>query len=186
MIDEKKSQVLSAALKMFSAYGFKRVTMNDIAEEAGMSRPSLYLMFSNKEDIFRGSIVNYAEKSLEQIRTGLPEKQGLEAKLSFALEVWIVQGYEMINKSPHAGEFIDCTYGFARDVIELMYADFEKLVLEILEPEADRIEAHGMVSADFAHFIRVSAQGCKAAAQNVEDLRKLIAMLLKVVLATVK
>lgn len=186
VIDEKKSQVLAAALKMFSAYGFKRVTMNDIAEEAGMSRPSLYLMFSNKEDIFRGAIADYAEKSLERIRAGLPEQEGLEAKLAFALDVWIVQGYEMMNQSPHADEFIDCSYFFAKEVIGLIYGDFEKILLEILESQTTSIEARGMTPSHLAHFIRVSAQGYKPAVQNVEELRNLIAMLLKVVLAAVE
>lgn len=186
VIDEKKSQVLAAALKMFSAYGFKRVTMNDIAEEAGMSRPSLYLMFSNKEDIFRGAIADYAEKSLERIRAGLPEQEGLEAKLAFALDVWIVQGYEMMNQSPHADEFIDCSYFFAKEVIDLIYGDFEKILLEILESQTSSIEARGMTPSNLAYFIRVSAQGYKPAVQNVEELRNLIATLLKVVLAAVE
>ena len=41
----KRDKVLAAARGIFLRYGFKRVTMNDIAEAASISRPALYLVF---------------------------------------------------------------------------------------------------------------------------------------------
>ena len=51
--EEKREAVFEAASEVFSRYGFRRTSMNDIAEAAGISRPALYLMFDNKEDLFR-------------------------------------------------------------------------------------------------------------------------------------
>jgi AcrR family transcriptional regulator len=50
----KRDKILAAALDVFVRYGYKRVTMNDIAAAAGISRPALYLVFESKEDIFKG------------------------------------------------------------------------------------------------------------------------------------
>ena len=36
----KRDKVLTAALDIFLRYGYKRVTMNDIAEAASISRPA--------------------------------------------------------------------------------------------------------------------------------------------------
>ena len=40
-------------MKVFLAYGYSRVTMDDIARAAEMSRPALYLLFRNKAEIYR-------------------------------------------------------------------------------------------------------------------------------------
>ena len=49
--DEREARILDAAFAKFSAYGFARTSMGDIAESAGMSRPALYQYFANKEEI---------------------------------------------------------------------------------------------------------------------------------------
>ncbi|MBM4388289.1 MAG: TetR/AcrR family transcriptional regulator, partial [Deltaproteobacteria bacterium] len=47
-----KSEILSAAAKMFFEKGFKDVTVEDIAKEVGLSPGALYYYFKGKEDIF--------------------------------------------------------------------------------------------------------------------------------------
>lgn len=46
-----KSRIIEAAEKRFSQYGFRRVTMDDIASDLGISKKTLYLHFKSKEDI---------------------------------------------------------------------------------------------------------------------------------------
>ena len=57
MSDEKKSRILNAGKGLFLRCDYKRVNMNDIAEAAGISRPALYLVFKNKEEIFKSAAV---------------------------------------------------------------------------------------------------------------------------------
>lgn len=45
--------ILGAALHVFSAYGFRGSTVDQIAEQAGMSKPNLLYYFRRKEDIYR-------------------------------------------------------------------------------------------------------------------------------------
>ncbi len=53
--------ILDAALEVFSAYGFRGSTIDQIAEKAGMSKPNLLYYFPRKEEIY----VNVLEKTLE-------------------------------------------------------------------------------------------------------------------------
>ncbi len=46
-----KNRIIDAAEKRFSQYGFRRVTMDDIASDLGISKKTLYLHFKSKEDI---------------------------------------------------------------------------------------------------------------------------------------
>ena len=49
---ESKKKILSAASKVFSAYGYKGASMRMIAQAAGISLGGLYLYFKNKEDLY--------------------------------------------------------------------------------------------------------------------------------------
>jgi AcrR family transcriptional regulator len=44
-------RIIDAAEKRFSQYGFRRVTMDDIASDLGISKKTLYQNFKSKEDI---------------------------------------------------------------------------------------------------------------------------------------
>ncbi len=50
MTDEGgRERILAAALKLFTARGFDRVTVRDIGHEAGLTNPALYRHFADKE-----------------------------------------------------------------------------------------------------------------------------------------
>lgn len=48
---EKTEQILSAALEVFSTYGFRGSTIDQIAAQAGMSKPNILYYFNSKEAI---------------------------------------------------------------------------------------------------------------------------------------
>ncbi len=48
---EKKGRVLKAALDLFGRYGFKKTTVDEIAEAAGMSKRTVYEVLKSKENI---------------------------------------------------------------------------------------------------------------------------------------
>jgi TetR/AcrR family transcriptional regulator len=47
-----KEAILDAALEVFSAYGFRGTTVDQIAAKAGMSKPNLLYYFRRKQDIY--------------------------------------------------------------------------------------------------------------------------------------
>jgi AcrR family transcriptional regulator len=49
--EESKKRITSAALKVFSEYGYRGACMRLIAEQAGISVGGVYLYFKNKEDL---------------------------------------------------------------------------------------------------------------------------------------
>lgn len=48
-----KSQIIQASIKIFSKKGYHGSTMDEIAEEAGMSKTTLYAYFKSKADILQ-------------------------------------------------------------------------------------------------------------------------------------
>ncbi|HSG94140.1 MAG TPA: TetR family transcriptional regulator C-terminal domain-containing protein, partial [Afifellaceae bacterium] len=62
-IQQKNRQIiLDAALDVFSTYGFRGTTIDQIAAQAGMSKPNLIYYFASKEDLYRAVL----EDTLDQ------------------------------------------------------------------------------------------------------------------------
>jgi len=50
--ERRKQQIIVAAKRVFSAKGFNRSTMEDIAKEAELSPGTIYIYFKNKDDLY--------------------------------------------------------------------------------------------------------------------------------------
>lgn len=50
--EQNRKLILAAALEVFSAYGFRGATIDQIAEKAGMSKPNLLYYYRKKQDIY--------------------------------------------------------------------------------------------------------------------------------------
>jgi AcrR family transcriptional regulator len=63
-------RIVSAARRHFLSHGFRSVTMDDLAEEVGMSKKTLYASFSGKTDLLRAVLLDKfrsIETDLERI-----------------------------------------------------------------------------------------------------------------------
>lgn len=49
----KEEQILNATKKLFTNYGFKKVSMDEIASEAGVTKKTVYTYFSSKEELLK-------------------------------------------------------------------------------------------------------------------------------------
>jgi TetR/AcrR family transcriptional regulator len=89
--------LLEAALEVFSAYGFRGTTIDQIAEKAGMSKPNLLYYFKRKQDIY----VAVLEETLE---AWLQPLHDLDAKGDPVEELrrYITRKIEMSARKPEA------------------------------------------------------------------------------------
>jgi AcrR family transcriptional regulator len=64
--DWKNSEIIHAAQEVFREHGFKKVTVDDIAQKLGMTRSSLYYYYKSKEDLliaaFRADLDAYGSE----------------------------------------------------------------------------------------------------------------------------
>lgn len=54
--EDKRRLILTAAVRLFVEHGFTQITMIAIAEQAGVSKQTVYSHFGNKEDLFAAAI----------------------------------------------------------------------------------------------------------------------------------
>ena len=180
---QKEQRVIEAAKLVFLRYGYKRVTMADIAEAAGMSRPALYLVFPSKEETLIAVTAQVFATMLEETREGLGRFPGVKDKLKFAFETWTVRGYELVRASPDAKDLVESSYEFATEATNKAAADFVAVLSDVLEPLVQRQARLDLSSVEIAQLLVSAMPGFKIAAKNTEQLRKSINAVIDLVLA---
>jgi TetR/AcrR family transcriptional regulator len=124
---QKKNQaaILAAGLKVFSQYGFRGTTLDQIANEAGLSKPNMLYYFASKDAIYRALLAQLLSDWLEPIYTIDPEGDPIEVILDYAKrKLAMSRDYpresrlfanEVIQGAPQIG---DVLRGELRDVID--------------------------------------------------------------------
>ncbi len=186
MTELKRRTVLDAARDIFLRYGYRRVSMNDIGEAAGVSRPALYVIFKNKEEIFNGVIRQWVNETMTDIDRAMALRATPEEKLEQAFEIWTVAPFEMTLRSPEAKELIDCSFDFAQDSLRQGYEKFEATIVPVLKSLTGKelAQAH-MRPETIAHVLASAVRGFKQTATTKAELRSLIKELLALALGTV-
>ena len=64
--EERKNEILDVAERLFCAKGFDNTSTNDILEEIGIARGTLYYHFKSKEDILDAMIERLTNQMLEK------------------------------------------------------------------------------------------------------------------------
>ena len=67
--EERPEQILDAALRVFRARGFAQTRMDDVANEAGISKGTIYLYFKGKTALLEALIERAMAPVAEQLKT---------------------------------------------------------------------------------------------------------------------
>jgi len=83
----KKQQILEGAIHCFAKKGFHATSIQEIVDELGMAKGSIYFYFKSKDDLLISVFEYYVEMLYERME-GMPEEWGLQPreKLSIQLE----------------------------------------------------------------------------------------------------
>ncbi|MEL7546147.1 MAG: helix-turn-helix domain-containing protein [Pseudomonadota bacterium] len=186
--DEKRALVFDAASDVFARYGFRRTSMNDIAEAAGISRPALYLMFANKEDLFRQLATHRQSEAIEAAVVALNRAGDFSERFLQAILDYERVYYEPIAQSPHGAEFMDVNLSVASDD---MKKGHDRLI-GVLADGIDAAVADGEVSiehtamsaSEFAELLMSSVWGQKKV-ENLKHFRRKVKHVTSIFLASI-
>lgn len=142
LAQEKEKLILDAAQDKFARFGFSKVTMDEIAEDIGLAKASLYYYYPTKEHIFRGVIRREQEEFLKRSATILDKPAPASQKLTTYVRLRIVLGNQLHNLSAlNAKLWQDVKPGF-RDLF-VAFADQElQLITRILREGKKNGEFH--------------------------------------------
>ncbi|MDO8177670.1 MAG: TetR/AcrR family transcriptional regulator [Undibacterium sp.] len=127
----REDSILDATTGILATKGFDLMTMDDVANLIGISKPSLYKHFKSKEDLVGSTMVRLldgASAQLEQLPEAFSAKEKLSALLEWALRVRLEGGMPFLpSTSAHVREMLMRNLKYVGKVLKLN-AQLEKLV----------------------------------------------------------
>jgi AcrR family transcriptional regulator len=79
--EERRKQILEAALAVFTQKGFHATNVSDVAARAGVSQGTIYWYFESKEELFTAAIMSFFEDFGQQLQAGLELRKMASDKL---------------------------------------------------------------------------------------------------------
>ena len=185
-----RAAMLEAARDEFSAFGFRRTSMEGIARRAEVSRATLYLHWRGKQDLFRALVEVLHEEHLAAMEAVLEEPGlSLRERTLAMLEARYVRFVEMTSASPYAAELYELHGRLCGDVTRASQERSERLLARMLRDASARGEADlgrcGLSASRVAGVLLDCAHGAKGedpAVATPDEFRERLARSVRVLM----
>jgi AcrR family transcriptional regulator len=164
-----RDRILDAAMAVFRRHGFRRSSIEQAAEAAGLTRQALYHHFKSKEALFRAVIERLHESALaaEIAAVNAAEKAGgnLADMLIAGVTARLRQLIASFDGSPHIEELFSEHLTQARDLYQKyagLYAAHGAATIERVCRKQRLSLAAGMTSQELARCVEMAINGAKS------------------------
>lgn len=144
--DERRDLLLERATRLFAEHGYERLSMAQLAREAGISKALLYHYFPSKRRLFEAALADGAEELRRRVEPdpGRPPAEQLATTLDAFLR-WVQErpaAYATLVESAGAGEL--------REIMADVRSTTAQRILDGLGPDgarpATRAAVHGWIA----------------------------------------
>lgn len=164
----KIETIRTVASKLFITYGYHKVTMDEIAKDAHVSKATLYKYFSNKQDLFEHIFQTNYLKEFDQIIDIIHTNQTFYEKISQVIQVRL-QKYKNQSLIIYQNEF-----SFSNEMQEFIKTHTKKMEQERLKLyQQGRVE--GSIRSDLTDdmlkmYFKVIQEGLKNTFTDFQSL----------------
>jgi AcrR family transcriptional regulator len=79
----KKENIKIAAKELFFHFGLTKTSMEDIAQQSNLAKPSLYYYYPNKEALFNEIVIDEAKRFMDNVEKRIPQDLPADEKIAF-------------------------------------------------------------------------------------------------------
>ncbi|CCD93353.1 putative Transcriptional regulator, TetR family [Bradyrhizobium sp. ORS 375] len=188
-----QDRILDAAMRVFRRHGFRRSSIEQAAEEAGLTRQALYHHFASKEALFRAVIERLYEQGLaaEIAAAQAAEDAGLELADILVAEIGarMQSMLASLRDSPHAEELFSEHLAQARDLYQSYSSRFAgeiaATITRVCRRRKLKLES-GISVRELARCVEMAVHGTKSAfpsMQPVDAFLKQLQTMLRMLIA---
>jgi AcrR family transcriptional regulator len=171
--EQKQRALLDAAIGVFARFGYRKTSMDDIARAAGVSRQGLYLLFSNKEELFRRAVEYSLCGQLNAAIAVLSRNEPpLEERLVAACNEW--SGRFVGSLSDDAADLMCAGTSLAGEILTSYEARFEQALASAIaaSPLVRRCRRLGVCHTEVARALHATARGLKHSSKSRQEFVK--------------
>jgi AcrR family transcriptional regulator len=167
--------ILEAAIGVFARYGFRKTSMDEVARAAGVSRQGLYLLFDDKEELFRKALTYKLATQLSAAISALSggdadaDVGALETRLVAGCDEWAGRYIGMLGAD--AADLMCAGTALAGNTLIHYETQFENALTHAIadSPLAAVCAAAGISAADAARALHATVRGLKQTAKTRQD-----------------
>jgi AcrR family transcriptional regulator len=188
-----QDRILDAAMRVFRRHGFRRSSIEQAAEEAGLTRQALYHHFSSKEALFRGAIERLYEQALAAEAAAAKAAEEADRDLADVIVAEIDTRFGVLfaelEGSPHLEELFSEHLAQARDLYQTYSTRFGDEVAGTIARvcRARKLKLVGGVTIEeLARCVEMAIHGTKSAYPSMrpaDAFLKQLAMMLRMLIA---
>lgn len=159
----------------FMRFGVRKTTMSEIAIAANISRPTLYGMYSNKNELLSGVIGHWHDMAVKSILADLVHCSSLSAQLDVYFDHAILRPFDLTKFHFESSNIIADNNQTAIAAFDKGQEKLKSVVESLLEPYAATLEKAGVPVSHYASFTVLTATKLQ---QNMDSREQLEALLL--------
>src|ERR1700730_15754449 len=161
----KPNAIVLAALELFARYGYRKTSIDDIAQAAQVAKRTVYLHFENKAAVFL-AILEYLGDQVRQRCAAAEHAAGTAVdRLTGLLDAYFGMGFDLFSKSEHMPELEETFSKLARTKIGDLNSDYEDLLARYLRSLEKSGEIgrppQGLTVEQIARILTRAAEGAK-------------------------
>jgi AcrR family transcriptional regulator len=134
---EKYDVILTAAKQLFGHYGYRRTSIDDIAQEAHIAKGTVYLYFKSKEEIFRALCQQLLDTVLSAAEDACRARGPIEQRLRQMLAAKFDYLFELVHRSIHARELIDAKNQLSADIFSQADRRYLRMLSAVIAEAAE-------------------------------------------------
>lgn len=130
MNKNRKEEIIMATLKLASLKGINAVSMNMIAKEVGIKKPSLYNHFKSKEELINEMYLFLRNKAKQETQTEM-DNTIFEQKSANQILNCLVQNYISLSNESYMKMFYKVIYSeraISPEAANIMVVETEKMI----------------------------------------------------------
>lgn len=129
----KKSEILLAAQKLFGQFGLKKVSVEDIASGAAVSKVTFYRYYRNKREAFNDVVSMEADQMYEAIKSSTDLEKTARGKMGAHLVTKLRKNRELVNFRLASHEIGNSHWPHITEVCDAFREKERSLVADVLE-----------------------------------------------------
>jgi AcrR family transcriptional regulator len=148
-VSAKPNAIVLAGLRLFTQYGYRKTSIDDIAEAAQVAKRTVYLHFENKAAVFLAILEYLADQVRQRCDTAENAPGTPVDRLTGLLDAFFGMAFELFSKSEHMPELEEAFSKLARARIGKFNAEYEEHIARFLRhrrasrrPEWGAVRAH--------------------------------------------
>ena len=159
--EERKNQIVEAAMRVFSRVGYQQARMDDIVAESGLSKGTLYWYFKNKDDIIFHTLKWMLDNEAQEYDKLAKSDGSVKSILLMVIEVTIQDMKKLEPFLPVVIEFLAMAQRANKfqEIFNTYYHRFMDSLIPLMQRGIDQGEFVGASAEDMGIAVGAMIEG---------------------------